>query len=126
MLAIDLAAGPSDALIARYPRRPGIPALRAALQDAPKLTRSRPERRILERDPARRATGAARPTSTLAGYEVDFLWAEPHLVVEVDGHPFHSARPDRRRDLRRDARLGELGYAVLRLDADESGDGRSP
>lgn len=112
---------PIHALITRYPRRPGIPALRAALQEAPKLTRSRAERRILSA--IRRAELPEPQTNVeLAGYEVDFLWAEPHLVVEVDGHPFHSARPDRRRDLRRDARLGELGYAVLRLDADESGE----
>ena len=116
---------PIHALITRYPRRPGIPALRAALQAAPKLTRSRAERRIL--DAIRRAELPEPQTNVeLAGYEVDFLWAEPHLVVEVDGHPFHSARPDRRRDLRRDARLGELGYTVLRLDADESASGDRP
>ncbi len=40
------------------------------------------------------------------------------LVLEVAGHPFHSARPDRRRDLERDARLSELGYRVVRVDAD--------
>ena len=92
---------PIHALITRYPRRPGIPASRAALQEAPKLTRSRrPSARILSA--IRRAELPEPQTNVeLAGYEVDFLWAEPHLVVEVDGHPFHSARPDRRPDLRR-------------------------
>jgi very-short-patch-repair endonuclease/predicted transcriptional regulator of viral defense system len=106
-------------LIARYPRRSGTPALRAALGAKPKLSRSKPERRLLE---AFRRAGLPEPETNapVAGFEVDFLWTEQALVVEVDGHPFHSARPDRRRDHERDARLTELGYAVLRLDADVS------
>jgi very-short-patch-repair endonuclease/predicted transcriptional regulator of viral defense system len=108
-----------DALIARYPRRPGTPALTEILQGprTPKLTRSRPERRLLEA--LRRAELPEPETNApLGGYEVDLIWRDQRLVVEVDGHPFHSSRPDRRRDLARDARLVELGFTVLRLDAD--------
>jgi very-short-patch-repair endonuclease len=106
-------------LITRYPRRPGTPALKALLDGprTPKLARSRPERRLLEA--FRRAQLPEPETNApLAGFEVDFLWSEQQLVIEVDGHPFHAARPDRRRDQDRDARLAELGYSVLRLDAD--------
>ncbi len=40
-------------------------------------------------------------------------------MLEVDGAPFHSSRPDRRRDYARDAELQGLGYSVIRVDADE-------
>jgi hypothetical protein len=105
-------------LIARYPRRPGVPLLRDLLELGPKFTRSKPERRYLE---AFRRAGLPEPLTNvpLAGYEVDFLWEESRVVLEVDGDPFHSARPDRVRDYRRDARLGDLGFRVLRIDADE-------
>jgi very-short-patch-repair endonuclease len=110
-----------DTLIARYPNRPGTPALKALLHGArtPKLSRSRPERRHLE---AFRRADLPEPETNarIEGFEVDFLWEKHKLVLEVDGHPFHSARPDRRADHRRDARLQELGYTVLRIDADES------
>ena len=106
-------------LVARYPRRPGTPALKAIL-DGPRparFTRSDSERRLLAA--LRRAELPEPETNApLAGYEIDFLWPSQRVVVEVDGHPFHSARPDRKRDLARDARLTELGYTVLRLDAD--------
>jgi very-short-patch-repair endonuclease len=108
-----------DTLMARYPRRPGTPALRALLHrpTASKFTRSRPERRLLE---AFRRAGLPEPETNAAldAFEVDFLWVAQRLVLEVDGGPFHSARPDRRRDYARDARLNELGYRALRVDAE--------
>jgi hypothetical protein len=53
-------------LIARYPGRPGVPALAALLRGKPKLSRSRPERRLLEafrlaRLPEPEVTSPARP-----------------------------------------------------------------
>jgi guanylate kinase len=50
----------------------------------------------------------------LAGYIVDFVSPTARLVVEVDG-PYHADH--RRRDGRRDRRLGELGFRVLRIEA---------
>jgi very-short-patch-repair endonuclease len=45
----------------------------------------------------------------------DFLAPGPRLVVEVDG----GCHRDRRRaDARRDAKLGRLGYRVLRVEAE--------
>jgi very-short-patch-repair endonuclease len=106
-------------LVDRYPGRPGTPALRTILDSpgSPRLTRSDSEHRLLAA--LRRAELPQPDTNTpLAGYEIDFLWASQRVVVEVDGHQFHSARPDRKRDLARDARLTDFGYTVLRLDAD--------
>jgi very-short-patch-repair endonuclease len=106
-------------LVDRYPGRPGTPALRTILDGSgsPRLTRSDSEHRLLAA--LRRAELPQPDTNTpLAGNEIDFLWASQRVVVEVDGHQFHSARPDRKRDLARDARLTGFGYTVLRLDAD--------
>jgi very-short-patch-repair endonuclease len=64
-----------------------------------------------------RAAGLPRPrvNARIDGYEVDFLWPDHRLVVEVDGHAFHSNRPQRERDSRRDRDLAVHGYLVLRV-----------
>jgi very-short-patch-repair endonuclease/predicted transcriptional regulator of viral defense system len=110
-------------LIARYPRRPGTPALRALLASdtPPAFTRSSPERRLLT-EIRKASLPEPEVNAPVAGLEVDFLWPEQRLVVEVDGYPFHSARPDRRRDQARDATLAALGHVVLRVDADDVGE----
>ena len=51
----------------------------------------------------------------LAPQEVDFLWREHRLIVEVDGYAFHSSRRSFERDRRRDRELQAAGYRVLRL-----------
>lgn len=51
----------------------------------------------------------------LGGYEVDALWREARLVVELDGGEFHATRAARERDYLRDERLKVAGYEVLRL-----------
>jgi very-short-patch-repair endonuclease len=48
------------------------------------------------------------------GYEVDFLWPEVWLNVEVDGAQ-HNTPPARRADAARDRILGAAGYTVLRF-----------
>jgi very-short-patch-repair endonuclease len=48
-------------------------------------------------------------------YEVDFLWREHSLVVEVDGWEFHRTRSAFEDDRARDARLKILGYEVVRF-----------
>jgi very-short-patch-repair endonuclease len=48
-------------------------------------------------------------------YEVDFLWREARLVVEVDGYAYHSSRRAFERDRRRDADLQTAGYDVMRI-----------
>jgi len=49
------------------------------------------------------------------GHQVDFLWRDQGLVVEVDGFQFHSTREAFERDRRRDAELQRAGLRVLRV-----------
>ena len=50
---------------------------------------------------------------------VDFLWPDHGLVVEVDGHEYHSTRDQRSSDSSRQNRLTALGYTVLRFTSDQ-------
>ncbi len=50
--------------------------------------------------------------------EVDLLWPQHMLVVEVDG-PGHTRPSARRRDARRDSLLVDAGYTVLRVTHDQ-------
>jgi very-short-patch-repair endonuclease len=51
----------------------------------------------------------------LESYEVDFLWREAKIVVEIDGYRFHGTRQAFERDRRRDAKLAAAGYRVIRF-----------
>lgn len=51
----------------------------------------------------------------VGAYEVDALWPEQRLVVEVDGYAFHSGRAAFERDRLRDADLQSAGLRVLRV-----------
>jgi len=85
-----------------------------ALAHEPSLTRSQAERRLLG---LIRAAGLPAPRTNvrIGAYEVDFLWADHRLVVEVDGFAFHSTRAAFERDRARDRALQAAGYAVLRI-----------
>jgi very-short-patch-repair endonuclease len=48
-------------------------------------------------------------------YEVDFLWRNQRLIVEVDGWEAHRSRSAFEEDRARDARLAVFGYEVLRF-----------
>lgn len=99
-----------------HPCLPGARRLRAVLDEArpPTLTRSEAEGRFL--DLVRRARLDPPLTNTgVEGFEVDFLWPDHRLVVEVDGRAFHSSPRDFERDRRRDARLIAAGLSVMRV-----------
>ena len=51
----------------------------------------------------------------LHGHEVDLLWREQRLVVEIDGYAFHSSRSSFERDRRKDRELAAKGYRVIRV-----------
>lgn len=48
-------------------------------------------------------------------YEVDFLWREQSLIVEVDGWTSHGTRSAFEEDRARDTRLSVLGHRVVRF-----------
>ena len=101
-------------IAAQLSNRRGARALHAALHDEPTLTRSEAERRLLD---LIRKAGLPRPQTNvkIAGYEVDLLWRQQRLIVEVDGYAFHSGRAAFERDRRRDAALQAAGYRVVRF-----------
>jgi very-short-patch-repair endonuclease len=48
-------------------------------------------------------------------FEVDFVWREARLIVEVNGWESHRTRSAFEEDRARDARLAVLGYEVIRF-----------
>lgn len=104
------------ALARRHPGRPGRGRLRALLDDVetPTLTRSPPELLLLK---ALRKAGAPQPrmNATIEGMEVDLLFAEYGLAVEVDGYAFHRQRPAFEEDRNRSTALAARGIMVLRF-----------
>ena len=50
---------------------------------------------------------------------VDLAWPNERLIVEVDGHGFHSDRTQRAHDAERQNRLVALGWSVLRFTTDQ-------
>jgi len=123
-LAAALRLGPSipgdlAALLARHRNHPGSPVLRRLLElsaagVSPIFLRSEAEEaflRLLRR--AKLSLPAA--NETILGFEVDFVWQQLGLVVEIDGRAFHD-RPDAfASDRRRDRALAAAGYQVLRF-----------
>jgi len=68
-------------------------------------------------DGAFRGSGVnVRTQVSIGRYRVDFLFNDK-VVVEIDGHEFHSGRANADRDARRDAKLRSLGYRLLRIPA---------
>jgi very-short-patch-repair endonuclease len=105
-------------VIARSPTRRGVGRLRAILsQDGgPRWTRSWGERRLLSL--VRQAKLPVPQTNVqLHGYNVDALWREQKLVVEVDGYLVHGHRVAFETDRARDATHVAAGYRVLRFTA---------
>jgi hypothetical protein len=105
-----------DRLLTRSTGRHGLRSLRAALRDyqPPVFTRSELERRF--RDLCR-AAGFPSPGSNLwvEGAEVDMVWPDKRLIVELDSHEFHRTRAAFERDRMRDTALQLAGYRVLRI-----------
>ncbi|MFI5038908.1 MAG: DUF559 domain-containing protein [Solirubrobacterales bacterium] len=102
--------------VARDKGRRGGPILAALLEHRhnPTITRSQAEERMLE---IIRAGGLPEPETNvrLNGYEVDFLWREQRLIVEIDGYAYHSSRSAFERDRAKDGTMAATGYLVLRF-----------
>jgi very-short-patch-repair endonuclease/predicted transcriptional regulator of viral defense system len=100
----------------------GDRVLRKALAEHAKLgttlTRSSLEDRFATL--VRRA-GLRNPLANLQlhGIEVDALWPEQRLVVELDGYAYHHTRRAFQRDRTKDALLATAGYTVVRFTHDD-------
>jgi very-short-patch-repair endonuclease len=100
--------------------RAGRHAGRAALQDivsaytTSTFTRSEAEERFLA---LVRRSGLPEPlvNARRLGYEIDFLWPEQAVAVEIDGFAFHSTRDRFEGDRERDRRLRKAGITVIRI-----------
>lgn len=92
-------------------------AVLAAFRPAPARFRSKLERTFweacLEADPAR--LPPPEMNARVGGLEVDALWRDRKLVVELDGRRYHDGRLDVEADRRRDLLLRASGYDVLRV-----------
>jgi hypothetical protein len=96
--------------------RPGTGALKRALAryTEPPLTRNELERLFLR---LCKKYGLPTPVvnTEVAGFEVDFRWADARLIVETDGREDHLTATAFEEDRARDAVLATLGYRVLRF-----------
>ncbi len=61
--------------------------------------------------------GLEKPTmnARIGPFEVDALWEDLRLIVEVDGYKYHSSRRSFEADRKRDRELTVRGYRVLRF-----------
>lgn len=104
------------AIAARHRGRPGLGRLRALLDDIaePAFTRSPPELLLLKK---LRKAGVPRPRANarIAGMEVDLLFPDHRLAVEIDGYAFHRQRPAFEEDRSRDNVLAAQGIVVMRF-----------
>jgi very-short-patch-repair endonuclease len=111
-----LREGELEAALARAGRRRGVASLRAILRSEAghAMTRSEVERRcrrLLE------AAGLPQPrvNRRVAGYEVDFLWPEHRVILEVDTFMFHGHHRAFEWDRRKTMALQDAGYHVIRV-----------
>jgi len=100
----------------RVPGRAGRHQLRRVLAgyEPEGFTRSEAERRFLQLC-RRHGLPPPRTNTWLEGHEVDFLWEDARLVVEVDGAAFHDTRRAFHADRRRDRALAALGFQIVRI-----------
>lgn len=95
---------------------PGSAALTAALaRHRPQLalTRSVLEERFLTLCETH-GIQAPQVNATVCGLEVDALWEDQRVIVELDGHAAHATPAAVERDRRRELRVRAAGYLVLR------------
>ena len=106
-----------ETLLAQAGARPGTRALRAVLgrqQEGSTLTDSWLGEALLTL--IRRARlPEPHQQQWVLGYRVDFCWPTERLVVEADGAGAHGTRRGHAHDTRRDVRLTNAGWTVLRF-----------
>lgn len=115
---LDVAAVEAAARRTKGRHGQGHARLRTALQEhraaGATLTRSELEERFLD---LVLSAGLPRPqlNATVAGYEVDALWADRRTAVELDGWAHHRGRRAAARDRAKTNALQLAGYVTLRF-----------
>jgi very-short-patch-repair endonuclease len=108
-------------MLERHPHRPGAATIRAILESGrigAGVTRSDFEQAF-----KRFLTGRDLPLPEINAvlevnarhFEVDCLWRDQRVIVELDGHETHGTRAAFERDRARDRRLRAAGWTVVRL-----------
>ncbi len=108
-----------ETVLARNRRCRGAARLAAVVgdEDAMAITRSKRERAFLKL--MRQSRLPVPETNVKFGpCEPDFMWRRERLVVEIDGHNFHSGPAVFRRDREKDLALREARFEVLRFTRD--------
>jgi very-short-patch-repair endonuclease len=96
------------------PGAPGAAKLRAILDAGPRPTRNEAERRLLAL--IRRAGLPLPDTNVRVGpWEVDLIWREQGVAVELDGFAAHGHRRAFDRDRRKDLALRAHGLEPVRI-----------
>jgi Protein of unknown function (DUF559) len=102
-------------VLARNPRHPGTGRLLRFVEDPHKAPTNSP----LEDDFAEFAKryGLPMPVTNihLLGYEVDVFYPAERVIVEIDGHEFHSDRETFESDRNRDADMLAAGIVTIRI-----------
>jgi very-short-patch-repair endonuclease len=104
-------------LAERYPRRPGVAAVRALIEEARlglNVIRSELEERF-QAFLLNAGLPLPKTNQRVEGYEVDCVWPEQRLIVELDGHATHSPTHAFEGDRARDRRLEAAGWHVIRI-----------
>jgi very-short-patch-repair endonuclease len=94
--------------------RHGSPAARRLLQAADDGARSEAERTLVRLLRTSGITGWT-VNRQIAGYEVDILFREERVVIEIDGFAFHSDADTFQRDRSRQNAIALAGYQILRF-----------
>jgi very-short-patch-repair endonuclease len=106
-----------EELLERNPRHKGRRPLSDALTEVVQTVRG--TRRELERRFQRLVREAKLPRPEVnvevEGFEVDVVWREQRVVVELDSREFHLTRRAFETDRKRDAALQVAGYRVIRI-----------
>jgi hypothetical protein len=106
-------------MLSRHPHHPGTAVLTCALQSYRPPTESKSTLEDAFADwLARQSPPFPAPQRNVLldrRYEIDFYWPEQHLVVELDGRPYHSLPDDLERDRIKDTWLQRRDIHVVRI-----------
>jgi very-short-patch-repair endonuclease/predicted transcriptional regulator of viral defense system len=104
-------------LVERYPRRQGLAAIRALLKEASigaRVIRSELEERF-QAFLLRAGLPLPQTNQFVEGFEVDCVWPDQGLIVELDGRAVHDTFHAFEQDRSRDRVLAAAGWRVIRV-----------